>query len=75
MGSGLLFVSHASSDVGVARPLCEALEGAGFSCWFAPDDLVGGDWPEQIASAVAASEALIILLSEAAMLRGTWRGR
>lgn len=46
--------------------MCGVLEGAGYSCWFAPDDLVGGDWPVQIASAVAASEALVVLLSEAA---------
>ncbi len=66
MGLGGLFVSHASVDVGVARELCGVLEGVGFRCWLAPDDVVGGDWAAQIAAAVEGSDGLVVLLSEGA---------
>ncbi len=49
------------------RGRCATCCGDGaIGCWLASDDIVGDDWPAQIASAVAASDALIVLLSEAA---------
>ena len=38
-----LFISHSSGDAESARMLRVGLEGAGDSCWMAPDDVVGED--------------------------------
>ena len=59
-----LFVSHSSGDADVARELRVELEKAGYTCWMAPDDVVGtGAWTEQILDAIESSRAMLILVS------------
>ncbi|MEO8273751.1 MAG: TIR domain-containing protein [Chloroflexota bacterium] len=61
-----LFVSHSSDDAEPARALRTVLEDAGYTCWMAPDDIVGTDtWTEQILAAIAESKAMIVLVSTA----------
>jgi serine/threonine-protein kinase len=62
-----LFLSHSSGDAVSARQLRAALETAGYRCWMAPDDVVGKDtWTEQILEAIAASRAMVVLISSRA---------
>jgi TIR domain len=61
-----VFISHSSGDADAARALRTIIEGAGYSCWMAPDDIVGtGTWTEQILGAIADSKAMIVLISTA----------
>jgi len=67
MSSRDLFISHSSEDADVARALRADLEAAGYSCWMAPDDVVGTEtWTEQILSAIATSKAMVVLISSSA---------
>jgi hypothetical protein len=60
-----LFISHSSGDAEVARTLRAELEDAGYTCWLAPDDVVGtSPWAEQILAAIAGSRAMLVLVSE-----------
>ena len=62
-----LFISHSSADVEVARELRGVLESAGYTCWLAPDDVIGtGTWTEQILAAINACRAAIVLVSSTA---------
>ena len=62
-----VFISHSSGDAETARELRSVLEAAGYSCWMAPDDIVGTEtWTEQILTAIADSKAMIVLVSAAA---------
>lgn len=59
-----LFISHSSSDVAVARELRDVLEGAGYSCWMAPDNVTGTDtWAQQILAAIEGCRAMLVLIS------------
>jgi hypothetical protein len=59
-----LFLSHSSDDAEVARELRGILEAAGYTCWMAPDDVVGPDpWARQILNAIRASRATLVLIS------------
>src|SRR5688572_19904151 len=59
-----LYLSHSPADVEVARELRTVLEAAGYSCWMAPDDIVGTDTSiEQILGAINASRAILVLVS------------
>ncbi len=59
-----LFISHASQDAAVAQDLRAELEGAGYTCWMAPDDIVGSrPWAEQILSAIESSRVMVVLIS------------
>ena len=59
-----LFISHSSADADVARELRAVLEGAGYSCWMAPDDVIGTDtWTEQILAGIVATKAMVVLVS------------
>lgn len=60
-----LFISHASEDDAVARELRAALEAAGYTCWMAPDDVVGSrPWAEQILTAINATRIMVVLISK-----------
>src|SRR5262245_22159887 len=62
-----VFISHSSADAEVARELRVVLEGAGYSCWMAPDDIVGTEtWTEQILTAIADSKVMLVLVSAGA---------
>lgn len=62
-----IFLSHASVDVAAARELRGALELVGYTCWMAPDDIVGTDaWSEQILAAINGARAMLVLVSDAA---------
>ena len=59
-----LFISHASEDAVAARELRAELEGAGYTCWMAPDDVVGSrPWAEQILAAIDATRVMVVLIS------------
>jgi hypothetical protein len=63
-----LFISHSSADAEAARALRADLEAAGYSCYLAPDDVVGTEpWAEQILGAIGSSRAMLVLLSAAAL--------
>ena len=59
-----LFISHSSADVEVARELKAILDGAGYTSFMAPDDVIGTDtWTAQILDAIERSRAMIVLVS------------
>lgn len=63
--AGELFLSHASRDADLATTICRAFEAAGTACWVAPRDIPeGADWAAEIVSAIEASQALLLLLTE-----------
>lgn len=59
-----VFISYAGEDKQVAEQVCRALEGEGVRCWIAPRDIPPGrDYEESIVEAIAASRALVLILS------------
>lgn len=59
-----LFISYSNDDAAAARELRSLLESAGYSCWMAPDDVIGADpWAEQILEAIQGSRAMLVLVS------------
>jgi TolB-like protein len=47
--SKAVFLSYASQDAAAARPICDALRGAGIEVWFDQSELRGGDvWDQTI---------------------------
>ncbi|RPJ27799.1 MAG: toll/interleukin-1 receptor domain-containing protein [Chloroflexi bacterium] len=59
-----IFISYSRKDIGFVRKLAGDLEKAGYDVWWDLTDLRGGDdWPRVIPAAIAASQAMIIVLS------------
>lgn len=64
-----VFISYASQDNAVANRVCSGLEKAGFACWIAPRDIdAGTGFPGTIVHAIEATEALVVLLTEHAVI-------
>jgi hypothetical protein len=63
-----VFISAASSDSDMARRLSDLLQRAGLKTWVSTDAVLPGDnWPSEIGSALERSDALVVLISPAAM--------
>lgn len=59
-----IFISHESSDCGLAQEIRAHLQAGGFDCWMAPDDIDGSTpWPEQIAQAIDACDVMLVVVS------------
>ena len=60
-----VYISYASEDEDAARLLCEKLEAAGISVWYADRDIKPGEFiPGEIAKAIEQCSVFIILLSK-----------
>jgi hypothetical protein len=60
-----IFISHATSDTGIAKELLDAFEGRGFRCWLASrDSLPGEDYEQEIVSAIESSCAILLVFSQ-----------
>ena len=63
-----VFISHADADAALAARISEALAKSGFEVWDSDRDLLPGDnWAGKIARALEESEAMIVLLTPAAV--------
>lgn len=59
-----IFISYAAEDKPIADAVCEAIEGHGIRCWYAPRDVeYGKDFEESIVDAIAASRLVILILT------------
>ena len=59
-----LFISHGSLDKPIARQLRQALANAGIEAWIDEHELRGGDdLPDEIAQAIEAAKAFLLLVS------------
>ena len=59
-----LFICHSSKDDHAADQFRRQLEANGVTCWFAPNDIPGGDrWADSIDDAIDSSTALLVLVS------------
>jgi len=60
-----LFVSHVSEDRAAALQIVEELERRGLRCWIAPRDVrPGRPFDDEIANAIEASQAMLLIFSE-----------
>lgn len=57
------FISYSSKDREVADDLCEKLENGGIKAWYAPRDVISGDYSGAIVSAITECSHFIVLLS------------
>lgn len=65
IGGTQVFISYSMShDTAAMESLVAILEGVGVACWRARADIDGGDFADQIAAAIAGSDAVVLLLSE-----------
>lgn len=63
-----VFISHAHSDAALAARISDALARSGFEVWDSDRDLLPGDnWAGEVARALEESEAMIVLLTPAAV--------
>ena len=61
----LLFISHTAEDRSAALEIVGELEERGVPCWIAPrDQRAGRAFDDQIASAIEASRAMLLIFSE-----------
>ncbi len=64
---GPIFISHASADRGHVEPLIACLEARGVKCWVSYRDVgLGDNYQEAIATAIAATPVLIVVISRQA---------
>lgn len=62
-----IFISHSSVDVEIAGRLCNYLEVNGQKCFLAPRDIrMGKEYAEEIINGIENSDAMILLMSNAA---------
>ncbi|MBM4024149.1 MAG: toll/interleukin-1 receptor domain-containing protein [Planctomycetes bacterium] len=63
-----VFISYACEDRELAKRLSQWLEGAGFEVWLDENQILPGDnWAEKVAQALKESQAMVVLVSPAAM--------
>lgn len=63
-----IFISYKSDEIEYARKVKGNLESVGYTCWMAPDSIPGGSsYAQEIDSAIKNAEAILLVLSEAAM--------
>lgn len=63
-----VFLSHSPDDQPTADRIAEELSRAGFDVWSAAQQVLPGDnWARRVAEALESSEAMVVLLSPAAM--------
>jgi TolB-like protein len=66
--TGAVFISYASQDVAIAKPLCAALEAAAIPCWIAPRDVKAGAlYADAIVRAISNAKAFVLVLSAGAL--------
>lgn len=62
-----IFISHSSENAKEAEAVCGIIEKAGHKCFLAPRDIRSGhEYAEEIIDGIDGSEAMVLLLSEAA---------
>jgi len=62
-----VFVSYSHLQREIADQSCAALEASGVRCWIAPRDVLPGEgYPEQIAAAIGAARACLLIFSSSA---------
>jgi hypothetical protein len=63
-----VFISYACEDSELAKRLSRWLEGAGFDVWLDESNILPGDnWAEKVSQALKESQAMVVLVSPAAM--------
>jgi hypothetical protein len=62
-----LFITYAHEDLGVVRGIAEVLAAGGHSIWFDEQLLPGQDWRRDLGSQIAASDAFVYALTQAAV--------
>lgn len=60
---GVFISYHTQSDGTAVRKICEALEGAGISCWYAPRN-VGANYAQSIVEAIRGCRVFILVLNK-----------
>src|SRR5690349_21515149 len=68
-----VFVSHASEDTVRVEQLCRRLSLEGIQCWFDHTSLSPGkQWEREIETAIRRADAVLLLLSAAAVRKTTY---
>ncbi len=63
-----VFLSYAHSDETIAKKVAEGLEGAGLKVWYDGREILPGDnWADKMGRALKESEAMVVLLTPAAL--------
>ena len=62
-----VFISHAHENEAFAKKLGKALKGAGWDVWDDEQILPGDNWAEKIGQALEESQAMVVLLTGAAL--------
>ena len=62
-----VFISHAHENEALAKKLGKALKGAGWDVWDDEQILPGDNWAEKIGQALEESQAMVVLLTGAAL--------